>query len=121
VTKRLTGQKGEAAARAFLLKNGYEIITANYFTRQGELDIVALEAKELVFVEVKTRRGQKFGTAAEAVTRTKRRRVMSAALTYLREAAPACSNYRFDVIEVYLDQEDNLREINHLKAAFTYD
>jgi putative endonuclease len=117
--KNAVGQKGEQLAREFLLKHKYELLAANYSTRQGELDIVARKGDELVFVEVKTRVSEKFGAAAEAVTRTKRRRVMSAALSYIKDERPAFKSYRFDVIEVYL--KPGGEGINHIAAAFTYD
>ncbi|MDR3348608.1 MAG: YraN family protein [Acidaminococcales bacterium] len=117
--KNAVGQKGEQIARAFLLKHKYEILAANYSTRQGELDIVARKGGELVFVEVKARTNEKFGAAAEAVTRTKRRRVMSAALSYIKEERPPFTSYRFDVIEVYFMPGGE--GINHIVAAFTYD
>lgn len=118
--KKQTGKIGEAFAREFLQKRKYNILASNYQTRQGEIDIIARKNDKLVFVEVKTRKSRKFGTAAEAVTWTKRQHVMLAALSYLQKEQPKYTVYQFDVIEVYLGKDDMLEEINHIEEAFTY-
>src|SRR5690606_24049627 len=77
------GDYGEYLARGILEKEGYVILERNYRTRYGELDLVAGEGETLVFIEVKTRTGQSYGSGAAALTRTKQRHMIRAALSYL--------------------------------------
>ena len=69
--RALTGSSGEAHARRYLEARGYVFIAQNWHCPIGELDIVMSDGNELVFVEVKTRRGEYFGRAAESVSRDK--------------------------------------------------
>lgn len=69
------GRAGEDYARRLLLSNGYKIITSNFRSKFGEIDIVALEKDTLVFVEVKTRWSRKYGLPEEAVTPSKIRKI----------------------------------------------
>lgn len=71
MTKLQTGKHGEDLAIAFLQKRAYKIIDRNFRIRGGEIDIIAIEANTLVFVEVKTRTSLKFGSPQEAVTKSK--------------------------------------------------
>ena len=121
MSKNTVGKQGELLAREFLQKAGYALLAANYSTRQGELDIVAQDGNDVVFIEVKARRSRRFGTAAEAVTWRKRQHIMATALFFLQKERPRCKSYRFDVIEVYLSESGGLNEINHIKEAFSYD
>ena len=96
------GEKGERLAVRFLRRRGYRIVERNYRCRRGEIDLVALDGDEVVFVEVKTRSGTAFGSPAEAVTRTKRRRLAHAARDYCNRrhlAEPCC---RCDVVAILL-------------------
>ncbi len=116
--KKTTGKQGEELAADFMQKAGYKVLFRNYFTSRGELDIIAGKKDSLVFVEVKTRTSEKFGRAAEAVTWTKRRHIISAALVFLQQEKTAYKNFRFDVIEVYMTKDGKLKEINHIAEAF---
>ena len=66
-------------AGRFLQEKGYRLLDANYRCRWGEVDIVAQEGDELVFVEVRTRRGVEYGTPEESVTAAKSRRLIATA------------------------------------------
>lgn len=94
------GRAGEDAAAAFLLEQGYRILARNLRYRFGEIDIVAEESGVLVFVEVKTRRGESFGTPAEAVTYRKQLQLSRLAGLYLAESGRASHLARFDVVTV---------------------
>ncbi len=121
------GRYGEDVATEFLEKKGYRIITRNFRAGRNEIDIIAEDKNDLVFVEVKTRNSARtyeydYGTPATAVTRAKRRRTVEAAREYLAlnetDKMP-----RFDVIEVYLGQTaftltPEVRKIEHLYDAF---
>lgn len=94
------GREGEEAAAAYLADHGYRILERNLRFRSGEIDLVAEESGYLVFVEVKTRTGSGFGTAAEAVTAEKRRRLVRLAGLYLARRGGSPPPCRFDVVTV---------------------
>jgi len=91
------GAAAEALAARFLMARGLSIVGRNYRCRGGEIDLIVRDGKTLVFVEVRLRRSQAFGGAAESITATKRRRLRLAAQHYLLGIArePPC---RFDAI-----------------------
>jgi putative endonuclease len=97
------GAAGERLAAQLLERQGYRILERNWRCRYGELDLVAADGPELVFVEVKTRRGARLGSPEEAITGAKRRRLIAAAQTYLAERGDEQHPYRFDVVAVALD------------------
>lgn len=116
MTTKEIGALGEAAAAAYLEELGYDILSRNYTSRMGEIDLIAQSPDEVcVFVEVKTRRGRAFGLACEAVDRRKQEKIMKTALTY-----PCNGDMRFDVIEVYYESDSGFKmtEINHIENAF---
>ncbi|MDP3939957.1 MAG: YraN family protein [Deltaproteobacteria bacterium] len=96
--RRQTGIFGEERAAAVLREAGYRLLARNYRCPQGEVDIVAEEGEQIVFVEVKARRGEAFGGPAAAVTRAKRRRIARAALHYLAANRMLERPARFDVV-----------------------
>ena len=110
--KKLLGKKGERAAVQYLKSQGYTIVATNYRTPFGEADIIALDNDELVFIEVKTRTNDKYGTPKDAVDYDKQRRYYKIA-SYYGKATGEEPNARFDVIEVFLDGA-----IEHYKYAF---
>ena len=96
----ITGKKGEALAARFLKNEGYEIVSQNYRTPLGEIDIIALEGETLVFVEVKTRTGSDFGTPQAAVDFKKQSKITRVALSYLGNLKSDPGLCRFDVVAV---------------------
>jgi len=94
------GAKGEGAAVDFLKKNGYKIITKNYKTPMGEIDIIAQDNKTLVFIEVKTRESLIYGQPFEAVNSAKKRKIANAALLYLKRFKQQIPPCRFDVVSI---------------------
>ena len=117
------GRFGESVACEFLKKNKYKIVTQNFYASHNEIDIIAENKQYILFVEVKTRSVSYndnflFGTPASAVTYSKQKRTLIAAQTYLLEN-PTKKTPRLDVIEVYLDKNDNsVLKINHIEDAF---
>jgi len=97
---RLLGQWGEEQVAERLRRDGWTIAARNFRCRMGELDIVAKNERFLVFVEVKLRKNDQFGSACEAVTPAKQRRLRAAAQFYLMRC-PTTLQPRFDVAEVY--------------------
>jgi putative endonuclease len=98
--RQILGKTGEDLAVRELQRRGYAILARRYRTRFGEIDIVARDGETLVFVEVKARRTARCGTAAEAVTRWKQRRIGAMALDYLAWSGRLDVRCRFDVVAV---------------------
>ena len=115
----LAGAWGEAAAADYLRKKHYKIVAANYYSRYGEIDLIAQNREFLVFVEVKLRKNDRFARAGEYVNRQKQDRIRMTASIYLSEH-PTSLQPRFDVIEVYAPQGRDTRhpEIRHMEDAF---
>lgn len=79
---------------------GYEILSSNFRTRHGEIDLIAREDGQFVFVEVKTRLGRSYGIGEEAITPTKQARLVKAAQAWLQEQGQADAEWRIDVVVV---------------------
>ena len=101
--RRTVGKAGEEAAVQYLLQRGYHILQRNYRCRFGEIDLIAQDGSTLAFIEVKTRRSQKFGPAAAAVTLQKQRHLVKASQVYLIRERKAYELCRFDVVTIELD------------------
>ena len=98
--RRVLGAAGEDRAAAWYHQRGYEVLHRNWRCREGELDLVVRRGRELVFVEVKTRRTDRFGAPAEAVTPVKQRRLRVLAGRYLEQTAVRPTTLRFDVVGI---------------------
>ncbi|TXB67130.1 YraN family protein [Vicingus serpentipes] len=108
------GNQGEGLAVQFLQKLGYAIIETNWQQHKFEIDIIAQDKNEIVFVEVKTRSTTYFGEPEEAITPTKQKHLIEGADFYIQEKEIDLEA-RFDVISVVIN---NSIEINHIKDAF---
>lgn len=113
------GRKGEELAAEYLKKKNYKILCRNYKCRLGEIDIVAKDSVDLVFVEVKTRSNTTFGSPAAAVTTRKQHQVIKVAQLYLQEHKLEESPVRFDVVSVIIDKM-NRKHIEIITNAFEY-
>lgn len=114
MTNKEIGKYGENLAKKYLENLGYKILDMNYkYSRYGEIDIVALYKNELCFVEVKTRRNDKFGTPMEAITKDKLIKIQLSAKNYIQEKKPKFEHYRIDAISIEL--KENKEEIIHIK------
>jgi putative endonuclease len=101
--RRRKGNEGEVMAAEYLVKKGYEILDRQYLTRLGEIDLVARDGREVVFVEVKARTSLDFGYPEESVTPSKLRKIANTAELYVREKGFLDIPYRIDVIAIRLD------------------
>lgn len=115
--KRILGAMGEKAAADFLVKNKYKIIEMNFKTKIGEIDIIARDKEYIVFIEVKTRSGTKYGLPCQAVDFRKQNVIGKVSAMYLANKGLNNQNCRFDVIEVYSNGYD-INNICHIKDAF---
>lgn len=111
--KKEFGSIGEQIAVEYLVKNKYVVIKRNFYCRQGEIDIIAKDSEEIVFVEVKTRSNIKFGNPSEAVNYIKKIHMYRAAQYFLYKNGLLNSFIRFDVIEVLI--ENGRFRVNHIK------
>src|SRR5688572_806836 len=98
--KQTAGKQGEELAAEALQRMGYAILACRYRTRYGEIDIIARDEETLVFVEVKARKDDRFGTAAESVSGWKQRRIAAMALDYLSRIHQPDALCRFDVVAI---------------------
>lgn len=112
------GRRGEDAAAAYLERIGMTLEARNWRCPLGEVDIVALEGGTVVLVEVKTRRSERAGTAEEAVSPTKQKRIARLAEAYLASTGDSAErSVRFDVVAIrVLDEHRAL--LRHYRAAF---
>ncbi len=115
--KRRLGQRGEEIATAYLQRQGYVIVTRNWRCPVGELDIVAREGETLVFVEVRARRGDRFGTAEESITPAKQAKLVELARTYLQENCLTDHDWRIDVIAIQIDRRGTVKRLNLIRNA----
>jgi len=117
-TRLALGSWGEDQAVSFLCHQGMKIVERNFRTPVGEIDIIARDRKNLVFIEVKTRRGLAFGTPQEAVGLRKQRQIIRTAQWYLQSNRKVNLQPRFDVVAI-LCQSDGTAQITHLPDAFS--
>ncbi len=116
-SRQRLGKKGEETVAKYLKENGYKILSKNYRCKLGEIDIIAKDGLDLVFIEVKTRSGLSYGSPAEAVNKKKQRQISRAAQCYLGEQQLFNSPARFDVISLLGDNSGN-SQIDHINNAF---
>lgn len=113
------GAAGEVLAARFLREKGYDIWTANYRSRFGEIDIIAVKEPYIAFVEVKARSENSLYEPREAVTVEKQRRIIKTAMLYLSRYEISLQP-RFDVIEIVTKKERpmEIMQIDHIQGAF---
>lgn len=110
------GKTGESLAEVFLIENGYKILRRNYNTKLGEVDIIAEERGTICFIEVKSRSNNRFGSAKEAVSLAKQRKIGRVAFIFLKENNYLRKKARFDVVSIdFSIKEPN---IDLIKDAF---
>lgn len=114
--KHKIGVYGEEKAVEYIKKIGYEIIQRNFRCKVGEIDIIARDKEELVFIEVKARTNIKYGNPIEAINTIKKKHMYRAIQYYLISEKIEYNFIRIDAIEVYLKKE--ICVINHIKQIF---
>lgn len=117
VDTKSTGNKAEQLAQKLIRKQGLKLLAANVNYSFGEIDLIAEDVKELVFIEVRFRANSSHGSAAETVAAQKQRRIIMAAQRWLKENQSYQNHYcRFDVIAI--DSVIDFKHINWQKNAF---
>lgn len=113
--RHIIGKEGEEIATEFLENKGYKMLDRNFLTRHGEIDIIAKDNEEYVFIEVKSRKNKKYGEPIDAIDKNKIKHLKSAINYYLYINKLENKFIRIDVIEVKYLQ--NKIYINHIKQA----
>lgn len=109
------GRIGENIIADYITKLGYKVVERNFECNQGEIDIIAKDKEELVFIEVKTRTDISYGEASEAVTDTKKRHLINSIKYYIYKQKLENQPIRIDVAEVYINK--GKVKVNYMKQA----
>ena len=109
------GRIGENIIADYITKLGYKVVERNFECNQGEIDIIAKDKEELVFIEVKTRTDISYGEASEAVTNTKKRHLINSIKYYIYKQKLENQPIRIDVAEVYINK--GKVKVNYIKQA----
>jgi putative endonuclease len=117
--KKSLGQRGEDAATRYLKRRGYRILARSLDSRLGELDIIAVDGRTIVFVEVKTRSSMDAGHPTEAIDPRKEQRMTQAALAYLKSQGLLNYAARFDVVAVTWPEKVQSPSIEYYENAFS--
>ena len=117
-TRKNLGDFGEQAAAAYLIKHGYALLKSKWRCAAGEIDLLMRDGSTLVFVEVRTRRGDRLGTAEESVGRVKQAKLIALAYTYLETVgAPNEQPWRIDVVALNIDRSGRVARLRHIRDA----
>ncbi len=111
-----TGKTGETIAADFLSQKGFKIIDKNFHTRFGEIDLIAVQANKLIFVEVKLKTGTEFGSPEEMINKSKIMQVKKTAQMYILknpEIASKYPSYRVNAVCIVLNQDKSVERITH--------
>ena len=117
--RRRLGQRGEQWAAERLAGLGYEIVERNYRCPAGEIDLVTRHTGRWVFVEVRTRRGDRFGSPEASVTPRKRAHLIASAQHYLQDHDALDSDWRIDAVAIVLSTSGRLERIDVIENAVT--
>jgi putative endonuclease len=111
------GRFGEAWAAGYLTRHGYRIVDRNVRYRHGEIDLVAWHGETLVFVEVKCRKGTRFGSPEASITRARYERLASAVAAYLQERRLEDADYRVDVVAIEVGSQGTVTRHELIEGA----
>ena len=111
------GRWGEGVAATHLEAAGYTILARNWRCAEGEIDLVARDGATIVFVEVKTRRGRRFGAPEEALTPRKAQQLLALGARYVYEQGLEDVNWRIDLVAVELDEQGTFLRCDHIPNA----
>jgi len=112
------GKIGEKLAAGYLTGKGYQLLEFNFNVVYGEIDLIALDGEIVVFVEVKTRTSDTFGSPEDSITSAKLEKIQNAALMWLQAHPDAPDDWRLDVIAILIDRQNNLLDLQHFVDAY---
>lgn len=110
------GKRGEEIALSHLLQKGYKLLAKNFHTRFGEVDLIFTKNNILIFVEVKLKVGEDFGTPEEMITPSKISQVQKTAEMFLLQnpqISQKYPSYRLDAVTIVLEEDRSIRRVNH--------
>ncbi len=112
------GNYCEDLAKDYLKRNRYFILDCNFKNRLGEIDIICAQNNLLIIVEVKGRYNYDYGLPKESISFSKQKSIIKVSTSYISYKKLFNLNVRFDVIEIYLNSNNNIFKIKHIKDAF---
>ena len=115
--RRKLGDWGEGKALRYLIDQGYQLLTRNWRTREGEIDLVMNLDSTIVFIEVKTRKTNRFGTPEEGITRGKQERLRKTCRAYLQENDYENRDWRIDVVAIEATSIGEITRLDHYENA----
>lgn len=118
IWKKRLGKKGEDYAAEYLKGIGYKVICRNYTCGLGEIDLIAIDRRVTIFVEVRSHSSVKYGLPQESVTRRKQHKLRQVAWNYLIGHGKTDSSCRFDVIGILFDKNERVSKLEHIINAF---
>jgi putative endonuclease len=116
-TRQSLGQRGEDYAAQYLIDHSYALLARNWRCPVGEIDLVTEKNDRLIFVEVRTRRGDRLGTPEESITPAKRSRLIAAAQTYLAEHGQTERDWRIDVVAIEIGSRGEVKRCTVIENA----
>jgi putative endonuclease len=105
------GDKGETLAQTYFTGKGFQILSKNYRTPYGEIDLIIRDDNEVIFVEVKTRTNTSYGFGEEGVSTKKMEHMISSAEFYLAEEEATSKEWRIDVLAILMDHSGKVHEM----------
>lgn len=114
--RQIFGAEGERIAERYLSKKGYRVVERNYRCPMGEVDLILLDRRVIVFVEVKIRRHERFGIPLESVHPRKQRKMIKTALWFLSQHNLHNRDARFDVVGIAFGAREPV--VEHIENAF---
>jgi putative endonuclease len=115
--RRTLGDWGEEQALRYLSDKGYQLLARNWRMREGEIDLVMEQDLMIVFVEVKTRKTDRFGSPEESITPGKQKRIRKTCLAYLQENDYENRDWRIDVVAIEATRIGKITRLDHYKNA----
>ena len=115
------GRVGEEIARKFLVQKGFRLIESNYSNKLGEIDLIMLDKEVLVFVEVKLKIGDKFGSPEEMISKYKLSQIRRVAETFLvlnPDISKRLVKYRIDAVCIVLNEDKTINRINYYENVY---
>jgi len=106
------GKSGENIAQEYLEKKGYNVIDRNYRTKYGEIDLIVKKDGILIFVEVRSKTGEQFGTPEDTINRIKVRKIQRNAIAYAARKKWQ-GQYKIDAICIILNQDNSVKRLDH--------
>lgn len=122
MSRRRLGDAGERFAARYLERQGWQVLDRQWRGEAGEIDLVALDGEVLVVVEVKTRRGARFGAAEEAVSAAKADRLLTLGAEYVMTHPEHAERlWRVDLVAITLDRHGVVERVTHIPDAYQAD